>query len=104
MAAGAATPPLCGYPSHLVAALQTWAAAPAAAQVCAGGGGPNSDAGFDGTLAAAAAALGPQADHAMRLLTLQALARLGGDRDAKRDGAPRNFDDNAFRLLGGSGG
>jgi hypothetical protein len=58
----------------------------------------------DPHLAAAAAGSGPQAEQAMRLLTLQVLSQLGSGRGAARREEPTDFDDYAFRLLGGGAG
>ena len=60
--------------------------------------------GVDPHLAAAAAGSGPQAEQAMRLLTLQVLSQLGSGRGAARREVPVDFDDYAFRLLGGGAG
>ena len=91
--------PMSGYPGHFVAAPPAWGTPPAAAALAAGHAAPS---GVDAALAAAASGTGPQAEQAMRLLTLQVLSRLGGDR-AKPEAA-KDFEEYAFRLLGGGAG
>ena len=92
-----------GYPGHFVTAPPAWNFAPPMMPGAVEPGGGN-DAGFDAALVAAAMGSGPQAEQAMRLLTLQVLSRLGGSREAKRDDGSRDFQDHAFRLLCGGGG
>jgi hypothetical protein len=72
----------------------------------AGGGGlppvPSGGPGIDRHLAAAAAGSGPQAEQTVHLSSLQVLSQPGAGRGGRRDD-PADFDDYAFRLLGGGG-
>ncbi len=80
---------------------QAWATGPPAGPSGAAGGVSITGGGVDAALAAAAAGTGPQAEQAMRLLTLQVLSRLGDGRGRREEAA--DFEDYACRLLGGGG-
>ena len=66
---------------------------------------PSAAAEPDAALAALAAGFGPQAEQAMRLLTLQVLSKLGAGGTGRGSADPTvDFEDYAFRLMGGAGG